>query len=96
VSGDEAAALRILAKYRADMPLFAERCVRIKTKAGAIVPLRLNRAQLFVHQRLEEQRRRTSKVRSLIGKGRQTGGSTYIFEIGARFALSLGLRSESI
>jgi hypothetical protein len=42
------------------------------------VPLALNRAQRYVHERLEEQRARTGKVRALILKGRQQGISTYV------------------
>jgi hypothetical protein len=60
---DEAAALRAPAKFRDDMPLFAERCLRIKTNAGSIVPLRLNREQLFVHARLEDQKWRIGIAR---------------------------------
>jgi hypothetical protein len=42
----------------------------------------MNKAQLFLYQKMEDQKRRTGKVRGIIGKGRQTGGSTYV---GARF-----------
>ena len=45
---------------------------------GALVPLRLNRAQLYVHAKLEEQKRALGRVRALILKGRQQGVSTYI------------------
>jgi len=40
--------------------------------------LELNRAQLYIHNRLEAQLRETSKVRALILKGRQQGCSTYV------------------
>lgn len=69
-------------RLKDDFAHYAERCLKIRTKAGAIEPLTLNRAQLYLHQRLEDQRRRTGKVRALILKGRQQGASTYI---GARF-----------
>lgn len=86
-------AFRVLGRLREDLPLYAERCLKIRGKSGEIVPLRLNRAQLFVHQRLEAQRARTGKVRALILKARQQGFSTYI---GARFyhraSLNRGLR----
>jgi hypothetical protein len=67
---------------RDDLPLYAAEALRIKAKTKEIVPLIFNRAQLFLHQRLEAQRQKTGRVRAIIGKGRQTGGSTYI---GARF-----------
>lgn len=71
-----------LRRLRADFPFFARHCLKIRTKSGKIVPLELNRAQLYIHGRLEEQRARTGMVRALILKGRQQGASTYI---GARF-----------
>jgi hypothetical protein len=49
---------------------------------GSPVPYRLNRAQLYLHDKLEAQRKATGKVRALILKGRQQGISTYV---GARF-----------
>jgi hypothetical protein len=60
------------------LPGFAELCLKIRTKAGAIEPLVLNRAQAHVHARLEDQKARTGKVRALILKARQQGFSTYI------------------
>lgn len=71
-----------LRRLRTDLPYYAGKCLRIRTKAGQIEPLHLNRAQRHVHERLEEQRKRTGKVRAMILKARQQGFSTYI---GARF-----------
>lgn len=67
-----------LRRLRDDFPFYAARCLKIRTKATEIIPLRLNRSQRFFHERLEDQRRRTGKVRVLLLKGRQTGFSTYI------------------
>jgi hypothetical protein len=61
---------------------FAADCLIVKTKAGALEHLKLNSAQQFIHQKLEEQLKRTGKVRALILKARQQGVSTYV---GARF-----------
>lgn len=69
---------RLLRKLRDDFEYYAPRVLRIKTKAGAIVPLQLNREQLFIHERLEKQRQETGKVRAIIVKARQRGVSTYI------------------
>jgi hypothetical protein len=69
-------------KLKESLPFYAEQCLRIRTKAGSIEPLRFNRAQIFIHGRLEAQRETTGKVRALILKGRQQGCSTYV---GARF-----------
>lgn len=79
---DDAAMARAIARLRVDFPLFARTALKIFDKAGALVPLAFNRSQVFLHERCEDQKRRTGKVRLIIGKGRQTGGSTYV---GARF-----------
>lgn len=65
-------------KLRDDFEHYAAKCLRIRTKAGTIQPLRLNTAQRYLHSRLEAQRARTGKVRALVLKGRQQGISTYI------------------
>lgn len=74
--------LEALQSLRTDLPLYAERCLKIRAKSGAVEPLSLNRAQRFVHEKLEEQRAKTGRVRALLLKARQQGFSTYI---GARF-----------
>ena len=82
--------LRLL---RDDFPIYARECLKIRTKGGQIKPLELNRAQRYVHERLEEQKARTGKVRALLLKARQQGFSTYI---GGRYywrsSLNRGLR----
>lgn len=69
-------------RLKNDFPHYAERCLRIRTKAGAIEPFVLNETQRYIHERLEKQRAETGKVRALILKGRQQGCSTYV---GGRF-----------
>ena len=65
-------------RLRDDFIHYADRCLRIRTKTGETVPLRLNRSQRFLHESVEDQRKRTGKVRKLALKGRQVGISTYI------------------
>ena len=79
VSSEE---LEIRQRLKDDFEHFASRCLKVRSKAGTIVPFQLNQAQLYVHQRLEKQKQETGKVRALILKGRQAGFSTYI---GGRF-----------
>lgn len=71
---------RIRRRLRDDFPHYAEKCLRIRTKdpKAGVVPFVLNEPQAFVHERLEEQKRLTGKVRALILKGRQEGISTYV------------------
>lgn len=70
--------LEVLRKLRDDLPYCAEQCLKIKGKSGQIIPLKFNRAQHFVHARLESQREKTGKIRAVILKARQQGFSTYI------------------
>ena len=67
-----------LKKLSSDYPYFSNQALRIRTKDGEVLPFKLNRAQLFLHQKLEEQKAKTGKVRAIIVKGRQLGASTYI------------------
>jgi len=55
------------------LPLFARNFLNIRTKAGRIEPFILNRAQNYLHERLEAQLKETGKVRALCLKGRQQG-----------------------
>tara|TARA_B100001248_G_scaffold239629_1_gene205024 strand:+ start:5030 stop:6556 length:1527 start_codon:yes stop_codon:yes gene_type:complete len=61
-----------------DLPYFAKHNLKIKPKTGNFMPFRFNKAQLHIHQRLEEQKRLTGRVRAIILKGRQQGCSTYV------------------
>jgi hypothetical protein len=60
------------------LPLFAENFLHIRTKSGKIENFKLNRAQHYLHSRLEAQLEKTGRVRALCLKGRQQGISTYI------------------
>lgn len=71
---DEAKLIRILKS----LPLFAKNFLIIHDKSGAELQFIMNRAQLYVHERLEAQLLATGKVRALILKGRQQGISTLI------------------
>jgi len=60
------------------LPLFAKNFLKIRTKSGRIEPFLFNRAQEYLHERLEDQKAVTGKVRALVLKGRQQGCSTYV------------------
>src|SRR5215472_13208110 len=64
-------------RLRNDFPYFASNLM-IRPKEGALVPLRLNAAQLKLHEALEEQKRRTGRVRAIVLKARQLGVSTLV------------------
>lgn len=74
-----------------DLPFYAEHILRIKPKTGAIVPLKLNRAQLYLHEQAEQQKKEIGKVRIVVIKGRQQGISTYV---GARFFWHTALKKS--
>lgn len=81
-------------QLKSDFDFYARNCLHIRSKSGKVQQFRLNRAQLYIHERLEEQRARTGKVRALVLKGRQQGCSTYV---GGRYyhrtTMSKGIRT---
>lgn len=78
----DAERLLALEHLTSTMPVFSNYCLRIKPKVGPLVPFVMNRAQMWAHEKIEEQRERTGYVRKIVLKGRQQGLSTYI---GGRF-----------
>lgn len=69
---------RVRLRLAREFPFYAQNILKIRTKPGEVLPLRLNRAQLFLHNAIEKQLHDTGRVRAAIVKGRQTGASTYI------------------
>lgn len=69
--------LKVLSNLKNDYKLYAENVLKIRTKSGKIEPLVLNQSQLFLHDKIEDMRERTGKVRVVVLKGRQQGMSTY-------------------
>jgi hypothetical protein len=65
-------------RLKQDFAYYAPRCLKIRPKEGLIVPLAFNKAQAYIHYRVELQKTLTGRVRCLILKGRQQGISTYI------------------
>lgn len=61
-----------------DFTYYSRNCLTIKTKHEGNQPLILNKAQQYIHDCVEEQLARTGKVRAILLKGRQQGGSTYV------------------
>jgi hypothetical protein len=60
-----------------DLELYAKVNLKIKTKNFKIKPLVFNKAQLYLHKKIEEQLATLGRVRVLVLKGRQQGISTY-------------------
>lgn len=67
-----------LERVFASLPLFAANFLHIRTKSGEIRYFDFNRAQQYLHDRLEAQLKEFGRVRALILKGRQMGSSTYV------------------
>lgn len=67
--------LRII---RNDFKRFAATFLIVRSKSGELKNFILNRAQIYVIDKLEKQLKETKKVRALILKGRQLGLSTLI------------------
>jgi hypothetical protein len=73
----------IISRIRAySLSIFSRTFLKIRTKSKGIKPLVFNRAQHHIHKECEDQLQRIGKVRKILLKGRQQGGSTYC---GARF-----------
>jgi hypothetical protein len=73
---------QIRIKLKNDFQHYANKCLKIRTKSGTVNPFTMNKAQIFIHAKLEEQKRLTGKIRAICLKGRQQGCSTYV---GGRF-----------
>jgi hypothetical protein len=71
---ERALALKFAKNYRH----YAKACLKIRQKSGETVPLVFNRSQRELHDKIEDQRRRTGRVRIVILKSRQVGISTYL------------------
>lgn len=68
---------QIRQKLKGDFVHYAEKCLKIRTKSGKILPFILNQGQKHIHEKIEKQKRETGRVRAIICKGRQLGSSTY-------------------
>ncbi len=71
--GKKPARERLLTEFT----FYASKCLKIRTKNARVIPFQLNKAQLYLDSRIEDQRKRTGKVRIVVLKGRQQGCSTY-------------------
>ena len=71
--------LQAIAMLRENLEVYCAHTLKVLPKAGGKpVPFVWNKAQRFIHAKLEEQRARLGYVRALILKGRQQGCSTYV------------------
>lgn len=61
-----------------DFEFFAKKSLKIRDKGGEERLLKINNAQKLMHDKLEEQRNNTGRVRALVLKGRQQGISTAV------------------
>jgi hypothetical protein len=70
--------LALRRKFKEDFEFYADQCLKIRPKAGGLVPLHLNQAQRYLHLVAEKQLTEKGRVRIIVLKGRQQGISTYI------------------
>jgi hypothetical protein len=79
---------------RTNLPLYAERCLKLRTTSGELKPFHLNRIQRFLDAKINDQLGRKGKVRLLVLKGRKQGVSTYLeARMLWRVAMNDGLRA---
>jgi len=71
-----------LRRLHEDFPFYAENCLKIRIKKAVngqkIIPFVLNKAQKYIHAKLEAQKKEKGYVRALLLKGRQQGCSTLV------------------
>jgi hypothetical protein len=72
------AAARHALRLDTDLEYFAEHYLKIRPKAGGLIPFVFNPVQKKLHAMIEEQRARIGRVRVVILKARQEGVSTYV------------------
>ena len=60
------------------LDVYSAHCLKVLSKKGDLVAFLWNRAQRYIHERIEEQRAEKGYVRALVLKGRQQGCSTYV------------------
>lgn len=72
----EKAALR--KRFYEDFDFYARHALKVRTKSNEVKPFSMNAVQRRFHAEVEDQRRRTGRVRKIILKGRQQGFSTYV------------------
>ena len=65
-------------RLKDDFEFYARNCLFIRTKDAGTEKFVLNKAQRYIHEKIEAQRKETGKVRAIILKGRQQGTSTYV------------------
>ena len=70
------AADNVLRKWKRDLTDFAKHNLKVLTKAGKLVPLILNPAQVAFNAACDEQMQRIGRVRKVLCKARQLGFST--------------------
>lgn len=70
-------AIALAKRLKSDYKLYAENVLKIRTKSGDIQSFKLNQSQIYLHDKIEDMRKRTGKVRIVVLKGRQQGMSTY-------------------
>ena len=65
-------------KLLTDFPFYAKSALKIRTKEGAVAPLKLNPAQQILQAAIDRQMAEEGKVRIIILKARQQGLSTHV------------------
>lgn len=70
--------LALRKRFYDDFDFYSRWALKVRTKQNEIKPFALNSVQRRFHEEVEDQRRRTGRVRKIILKGRQQGFSTYV------------------
>lgn len=74
----DAGRVDLVSLFASDLELYAQLALKIQTKAGTLTSFLFNDAQQVLHQWCEEQLGAQKKIRAVLLKARQYGGTTYI------------------
>lgn len=72
------AQIKKIARLQDDFAFRIKNTLKIKNKEGKLVPFEINLVQEYINEQIEDQRKRTGKVRKIVLKGRKQGCSTLV------------------
>lgn len=70
--------LALRKRFFEDFGFYSKHALKVRTKKGEVKTFTLNGVQERFQKEVEDQRKRTGRVRKIILKGRQQGFSTYV------------------
>lgn len=70
--------IKLRKRFYEDFEFYSKHCLKVRTKEGEVKAFALNAVQQRFQKEVDDQLKRTGRVRKIILKGRQQGFSTYV------------------